>query len=138
VINLDWKRDGDLKNRFASQNAGKDTMREIAALIPEGLLFRVRGGEFQLLTAENTIRVEGLNFDTRAEAGNFLFSGKWSAQAELGGLFDRTFAVAMSGGIDGELSRDLDSGSVQLHIPAFSGDTFVLRPLTVNLTLTER
>jgi hypothetical protein len=140
VVNLDWKRDGDLKNRFGSERIDprNDTMRTIASLIPEDLLFRVRGGELRILTEENTIRVEGLNFDTRAEAGSFIFSGKWSARAELGGLFNQTFAAAMSGRLNGELSRDLDNGSVQLSIPTFSGDSFVLRPLTVNLTLTER
>ncbi|GHV79967.1 hypothetical protein AGMMS49944_17580 [Spirochaetia bacterium] len=138
VVHLEWE--GDIENPSAPDSADprSEGMRNIAALIPEDILFRVRGGEFRLRRAENTIRVEGLNFETRAEAGRFLFSGKWSAQAELAGLFDQPFAAAMSGRINGTLSRDLNNGSVQLRLPAFSGDSFVLRPLTVNLTLTER
>ncbi|MFP3041694.1 translocation/assembly module TamB [Treponema primitia] len=141
VITLDFKRDADLKDRFSSQtgtDSRKDTVRRISSLIPEDLLLRVRGAEFRVLTGVNTVHVEGLNFDTRAEAGRFLFSGKWSAQAELVGFLNQSFATAMSGRIDGELSRDLNNGSINLRIPTLSGDFFVFRTMTVNLTLTEK
>jgi hypothetical protein len=146
AITLDLTRDRDLGSRFAPPAAGdgegfdgadfrSEGMRRIAALIPEDLLIRVRGGEFRILADGNALRVEGLNFETRAEAGSFVFSGRWSAGAELDGLFNRTLAAAMSGRIDGELSRDLNNGSMQLQIPAFSGDFFVFRTMTVNLAL---
>ncbi|GHV26152.1 hypothetical protein AGMMS4952_05600 [Spirochaetia bacterium] len=140
VVNLEWKREGDTKNLFAPEGIDprNDTVRKIAALIPEDLLFRVRGGEFRVLTAEHTIRAEGFNFDIRAETGRFLFSGKWSVRAVLSGLFSQPFAAAMSGRINGELSRDLQNGNAQLRIPTFSGDSFVVRPLTVGLILTEQ
>ncbi|GHT82735.1 hypothetical protein FACS1894137_02210 [Spirochaetia bacterium] len=140
VLSLDLNRNRDPGNPADSEiiDPRNDTIRRIASLIPEDILLRVRGGEFRILTGENTIRVEGLNFDTHAEAGNFLFSGKWSARADLAGLFNQSLGLSMSGRVNGELSRNLDRGSMQLRIPAFSGDSFVLRPLTLNLSLTEQ
>jgi hypothetical protein len=139
-VSLDLRQDGDL--RFLSPEDGlggadfrSDAMRSIASLIPEGLLLRVRGGEFRLLAAGNAFQVEGLNFETRAGPDSFVFSGKWSARAELEGLFNRSLAAVMSGRIDGDLSRDLENGSMQLQIPALSGDFFVFSAMTVNLAL---
>jgi hypothetical protein len=82
--------------------------------------------------------VEGLNFETRAGAGAFVFSGKWSARAELAGLFNQPLGAAMSGRIDGELSRDLSSGGMEFRIPALSGDFFAFKPMTVNLSLADQ
>ncbi|MDR1597271.1 MAG: translocation/assembly module TamB [Treponema sp.] len=150
VITLDLERDADLGDLFAPrpESTGgdggpgldfrNDTVLKIASLIPKGLLLRVRGGEFRILAAGNTISAEGLNFNTLAEAGRFLFSGKWSARAELAGLFNQNLGAVMSGKIDGELSRDLKNGSINFRIPTFSGDFFVLRTMTVNLNLTEK
>jgi hypothetical protein len=148
VITLDLERDADLRSRFApgpgiSGGEGgfdlrNDTVLKIASLIPKDLLLRVRGGEFRILVAGNTISAEGLNFNTLAEAGRFLVSGKWSARAELAGFFSQNLQASMSGRIDGELSRDLKNGSINFRIPTFSGDFFVFRALTVNLTLTEK
>ncbi|MDR1247693.1 MAG: translocation/assembly module TamB [Treponema sp.] len=140
ALTLDLKRDADLGSRLAPGSPSEtdfpgDVLRKAAALIPEDLLVRVRGGEFRLLAAGNTVRVEGLNFEARAEGESFFFSGKWSAQAELAGFFKQTLGAVMSGRIDGELSRDLSSGSIQFQIPAFSGDFFVFRSMTVNLSL---
>jgi hypothetical protein len=143
AIVLDLKRDTDLPGRFVPDGGSSgfdfrsEAMRNIAALIPENLLIRVRGGEFRIFAAGGSVRVEGLNFETRSGAGAFFFSGKWSARAELAGLLNRNLGAAMSGRIDGELSRDLNTGRMQLQIPVFSGDFFVLRPMTVNLSLTE-
>jgi hypothetical protein len=150
VITLDLERDADLRDRFAPQPGStggangsgldlrNDTILKIASLIPKDLLLRVRGGEFRILVAGNTISAGGLNFNTLAEPGRFLFSGKWSAQAELAGLFNQNLEAVMSGRIDGELSRDLKNGSINFRIPTFSGNFFVFRALTVNLTLTEK
>jgi hypothetical protein len=143
AVTLDLKRDADLRDRFGpGPSSGIDFrsegVRSLVALIPKDLLIRVRGGEFRIIAPGGSVRVEGLNFETRAEAGSFLFSGRWSARAAVEGLFNQTLGAAMSGRIEGELSRDLDSGGMQIRIPALSGDFFVFKPLTVNLSLTER
>jgi hypothetical protein len=143
AISLDLKQDADLRNRFATDGLSavdfrSEAMRSIAALIPEDLLIRVRGGEFRFLTAGGTVRVEGLNFETRAEGDVFLFSGKWSAQARMAGLFNQTLGAAISCTIEGEVSRDLKDGGIQLQIPALSGDFFAFRTMTVNISLTEQ
>jgi hypothetical protein len=143
-ITLDLARDADLRDRFApdegppSFDFRSEAMRNIAALIPEDLLIRVRGGEFRLFGGGTPVRVEGLNFETRAEAGAFLFSGKWTARAELPGFLNQTLGAAMSGRVEGELSRDLKEGGMQLRIPALSGDFFAFRAMTVNVSLTEQ
>jgi hypothetical protein len=143
TVTLDLTRHADLGDRFAPEGGPgvdfrSEAMRSLAALIPEDLLVRVRGGEFRILGAGGTVRVEGLNFEARMEEGVFLFSGKWSARAELEGLFNQNLGAAMSGRIEGELSRDLHSGGMQLQIPVLSGDFFAFRALTVNVSLTER
>jgi hypothetical protein len=141
VITLDFKRDPGLSNLFASGGgpSGIDfrsgAVRSIAALIPEDLLIRVRGGEFRVLAAGGAVLVEGLNFEARAEGEAFFFSGKCSARAELAGLFNQTLGAAMSGSLAGELSRDLNSGGVQIEIPTLSGDFFAFKTMTVNLSL---
>jgi hypothetical protein len=144
VISLDLQRDADLGSRFAADGgpSGADfrgeAMRNLAALIPDGLIFRVRGGEFRILASGGAVRVEGLNVEARAGAEGFSFSGKWSARAELAGLLSGTLGAAMSGRLEGELSRDLGSGGAQLHIPALSGDSFVFKAMTASLSLTEQ
>jgi hypothetical protein len=138
-ISLDLKGDAVLGGRFSAGSSGmdfrSDALRSLAALIPEDLLIRVRGGEFRFLTAGGTVRVEGLNFETRAEGEVFLFSGKWSALAEIAGFFNQSMGAAMSGQVEGELSRDLNAGGMQLQIPVLSGDFFVFRTMTVNISL---
>jgi hypothetical protein len=143
TITLDLKRDADLRDRFAADggpSSGFDFrgegMRRLASLIPEDLLIRVRGGEFRILAAGGVVRVEGLDFQTRTEAESFFFSGKWSVGAAVEGLFNGS--LVMSGRIDGELSRDLNAGGMQLQIPALSGDFFAFRAMTVNIALTEQ
>jgi hypothetical protein len=144
AITLDLARDADLRDRFVPEGGPpsldfrSDAMRSIAALIPEDLLIRVRGGEFRILGGGGSVWVDGLNFETRAEAGAFLFSGKWAARAESTGLFNQNLGAAMSGRIEGELSRDLKDGGMQLQIPALSGDFFAFRTMTVNVSLTEQ
>jgi hypothetical protein len=143
-ITLDLERDADLRDRFFPEGGSPgldfrgETIKNIAALIPEDMIIRVRGGEFRLLGDGGSVRVGGLNFETRAEAGAFLFSGKWSVHAELAGLFNQTLGAAMSGRVEGELSRDLKDGGMQLRIPALSGDFFAFRAMTVNVSLTEQ
>jgi hypothetical protein len=144
VITLDLKRDADLGDLFIPQRATgssgdipRDSIRRIASLIPEGLLCRVRGGACRIVTPGNSISLEGLSVDIRAEEGRFLFQSQWSAAAEFVGLLNQTFDASLSGGINGEIARELNNGSLNLRVSALSGDFFKFRALTVNITLVE-
>jgi hypothetical protein len=137
VIRLETGEGENWGDRFVPSGGGLhgEALGNLAAQIPEDLLIRVRGGEFEVSAAGGTVRVEGLNFEARAEGETFFYSGKWSARAEAAGLFTGSPGAAMSGSVEGELSRDLRSGGMQLHIPVLSGDFFVFRAMTVNVAL---
>jgi hypothetical protein len=146
VITLDWERDADLSALFMpsgdavpeASRPWNDTLREIISLLPDKFQLRVRGGDCRVFARQNTFSVEGLNFTTFLENRRLFFEGRWTARADMAGLFNQPLGVLMTGRIDGEISGDLRRGSINLRIPSLTGDFFALRTLTVNMTLTER
>jgi hypothetical protein len=131
VLTLDWERDADLRALFSSGDRSPGGLPPL----PENFRIRIRNGTASVGAGENYFHSEGIVFDGSIRAGRILFQGRWNLETTLAGYFGQPFETLVSGRIDGEMSSDFRSGSLNLTLPSLSGDRFRLSPLTLNLSL---
>jgi hypothetical protein len=128
VINLDMERDADLLALFSSPSGFN------LDLLPRTLSVRIRGGACGVVSGENRFSLTELSLDASLGEGISL-RGSGS-----GGMQSAAFLntpISLDCRVDGEVTRDLQRGSLTVTVSSLKADMFSLRSLTAGLTLAD-
>ncbi|GHV96326.1 hypothetical protein AGMMS50293_26460 [Spirochaetia bacterium] len=141
LINLDLERDTDLFALFSAPQTGGQS---IAALLPENVRFRIRGGQFNLQNRKDQYYIQGLNLDARVGDRRISFEGKWNAGFALAFLLNESLSSRIGMRVSGSCGTDLEEGNAVVSIaslaggPAQEGELFRMRPVSVGFTLQDK
>jgi hypothetical protein len=140
VLSLDFEKDTDLKERFASTDGLQGT-------IPEGLSIRIRNGEWDFSDSFGRLKFQGVGFDASVRNNRIGFQGRWNLEASIAGgnnpmaflssANSQPLRASMNALINGEYFTDIEEGRATVTIPLFSGDFFRSRPLSFNFALSN-
>jgi hypothetical protein len=140
VLNLDLERDRDVLDLIRNLSGSRDFLSlgplgNLADLIPDKVLFRIRNGQGTLAAGANQYQARGLSLDISVEDRQITVQGKGRAGVSLAGFFGDPFTAQIALGISGSCNTSLDKGHARITVPSLSGDLFRLRSLGFDFTL---
>ena len=148
VLNLDFIKDSDLKQRFVSLpvDAGAaDSAPGFRELFPDNFSFRILNGEWEVTDSIGNFKLYGVRLDASVNRNKSSFKGRWNASLSaereiLRALYKSAgdaphLEAQMSGRVSGEYSNDTGAGSAAVVIPSFAGNLFRFRPLNLSFLL---
>jgi hypothetical protein len=153
ALNLDFERDGDLLRLF-SASPDKPENLSLQLFLPEDFHISLRNGRCDAAGKSGGFSLQNLGIDASIHRGQISFQGRWNARGSLnpsgkpglGDMFAGTgtggsrnvFSASMSGRINGEYSMNTGEGMASAAIPSLWGDSFRLKPLSVNISFRDR
>jgi len=132
-------RDDDLMQKLFPPASSADHPSTSVAIprdqINADLQIRVYGGNLRWASGNDWVRMTKLTIQGRYENDSLRFSGSLGLALSLGALPSALGPLHLDAKFSGSLSTDLKTGSVTLALPRLEGDSFSLKPLTVNVAL---
>ncbi|MDR0601013.1 MAG: hypothetical protein LBG42_01395, partial [Treponema sp.] len=133
-ISIDVRRDADILSLFSGKTDASRPGREAdggdpRALIPEGLVFKVRDGRIAVVSGgdgirHNSVRVSDLRFDVSIGDSRVDLDGKWNASLSLASAFAEPLDAEIRAGLSGSIERDLSDGEFFFVLPFVKGNFF--------------
>ncbi|MDR2575450.1 MAG: hypothetical protein LBC52_03305 [Treponema sp.] len=138
LVNYNTDTDKDLLDLFRTAMSGQEgPSRELAYMLPEKIVVRIRNGKCQVLSGSDNFAFDGLDINAEVFEKSIALDGKWNISVSTAKLFaDRVnFQVAMTA--NGLCRMDMEDGAAIISIPSVSGDVSGEEPVIFNVSIQD-
>ncbi|MCL2479950.1 MAG: hypothetical protein FWF22_10630 [Treponema sp.] len=131
VLSYDSEKDARLYDLVSGGGLISNPGAPSYSLIPNDLQLRIRSGECDILNGNVSAKMLNFNLDGNIHDNRIVFNARLGAQGSVNSLLNGS----MNARGNGDFNLKNMEGNATLNIPAFSGDSFRLQPLSVSFLL---
>jgi hypothetical protein len=138
LVNYNTSTDKDLLDLFKKARSGQDGLsRNIADILPEGIMMRIRNGKFQVSSGNDSFALDALDLNAVIFDKSAAIDGKWNVSISIARIIGSpvNFQIAMTA--NGLSRMDMEDGAAIIAIPSVTGDVSGAEPVTFNVIIRE-
>ena len=138
LVNYNTRTDKDLLELFKNAVSGQEgSSRELADILPEKIIIRIRNGKFQVLSGNNNFAFDTLDINAEIFDKSVAIDGKWNINVAIAKFFAEpvNFQIAMTA--NGLCRMDMEDGAAIIAIPSITGDMSSMEPVSFNILMRE-
>jgi len=137
-VNYNTATDYDLLDLFRTAVSGQDgSSKELAAILPERIIVRIRNGKCQVLSGDDNFEFDAVDLYAEIFEKSVALDGKWNISVTIAKLLSEpvNFQIAMTA--NGLCRMDMEDGAAIIAIPSVTGDVSSVNPIVFNISMRE-
>jgi hypothetical protein len=138
LVNYNTDTDKDLLELFRTAVSGQGgSSKELAYILPEEIMIRIRNGKFQVLSGNDSFALDALDINAEIFDKSVALDGKWNISVSLAKFFGEPvdFQIAMTA--NGLCRMDMEDGAAIIAVPSVTGDITSAEPVALNVSMRE-
>ena len=138
LVNYNTSTDKDLLDLFRTAMSGQeDSSMDLAGMLPEKFLIRVRNGKCQVSSGNGKFEFDAFELSAEIFEKNVFLDGKWNINVAITRLPGApvNFQIAMTA--NGLCRTDMEDGGAIIAVHSITGDMTSADPVTFNVLMRE-
>jgi hypothetical protein len=138
LVNYNTATDKDLLDLFRTVRTGQEgSSRELAALLPESIIIRIRNGKCQVLSGSDNFQLDAVDFNAEIFEKSVALDGKWIIGVSFAKLFGAPVDFRIEMTANGLWRTDMEDGAAIIAVPSITGDMTSANPVVFDVLMRE-